>query len=193
MARWKRTRLLQYVRRPRPGLSTTLDTSAAYIAFGANLGDREHTFQQVVATLPQRGFTLEASSPLYETAPVGGPTQPNYLNAVLHCHTTLAPLDMLSALQALEAEHGRVRDPAERWGPRPLDLDLLFIDQLQLQEKGPPSLELPHPRLHLRRFILVPLHDIAPSLIHPTLGESIATLLEACPDTSPVLPYNQGK
>ncbi|NDH90136.1 MAG: 2-amino-4-hydroxy-6-hydroxymethyldihydropteridine diphosphokinase, partial [Flavobacteriia bacterium] len=111
--------------------------------------------------------------------------QPWYCNAVVRvCGELGSPsassaLCLLDALQALEGQFGRNRAAEVRWGPRSLDLDLLFWDELRLDH---PRLLLPHPRLHLRRFTLMPMGDVVPNWSHPTLGRSLTTLLDECPD-----------
>lgn len=153
--------------------------SVAFIALGANLGDRRATFERAVGLLtePPR-IVVQSCSALYETAAVGGPAnQPPYLNAVLSISTHLSPHELLAALLRTEDACGRQR--AERHGPRTLDLDLLLYDDLVLAD---PVLELPHPRLHLRRFVLKPLCDIAPKLLHPRLGRSFHSLLSSLDD-----------
>ena len=148
--------------------------SIAFIGLGANLGDRRATFERAVGLMTERlHLAFQSCSALYETAAVGGPAnQPHYLNAVLSVATPLPPRELLAALLQTEDACGRRR--AERHGPRTLDLDLLIYDDLVLDE---PELELPHPRLHLRRFVLKPLCDIAPRLVHPQLGRSYQSLL----------------
>jgi 2-amino-4-hydroxy-6-hydroxymethyldihydropteridine diphosphokinase len=144
------------------------------LAVGSNLGDRLGTLQgcvQAVGGLPDTDVL--AISPVYETAPVGGPPQPDYLNAVLIVSTGLSPLDLLAATQGIEAEFGRVRPQgtqgtqgtqgpqgtqgAERFGPRTLDIDVISYAELL---SGDPVLTLPHPRAHERAFVLAPWHDI---------------------------------
>lgn len=126
------------------------------IALGSNLGDRLATLRSAVAALGGLGEVADLSS-LYETAPVGGPEQGPYLNAVAILDTRLPPLDLLSALQRIEAQHGRVR--STRWGARTLDLDIVVYDEQQI---GSPVLEIPHPRAADRRFVLEPLVEVWP-------------------------------
>jgi 2-amino-4-hydroxy-6-hydroxymethyldihydropteridine diphosphokinase len=139
------------------------------LAAGSNLGDRLGTLQgcvQAIGGLPDTDVLT--ISPVYETAPVGGPAQPDYLNAVLIAATGLGPLDLLAATQRIEADAGRVRPRrAERFGPRTLDIDIIsFAEEIS----GDPVLTLPHPRAHERAFVLAPWHDIDPGAILPGRG-----------------------
>ena len=148
--------------------------SIAYIALGANLGDPAATVNAAFAALDQLPQSrLLATSALYRTAPVGIAEQPEFVNAAARVETTLAPEALLDALLAIEQAFGRVR--AERNGPRTLDLDILLYEDLTLVT---PRLSLPHPRLHLRAFVLQPLADLAPDLAIPGRG-SIAAWLPA--------------
>jgi 2-amino-4-hydroxy-6-hydroxymethyldihydropteridine diphosphokinase len=131
----------------------------AFLALGSNLGDREGQLATAVDTL--RPLGLVAVSPLYETDPVGGPDgQGPYLNLVVELDTELAPRALLAVCHRLEAAAERVR--TERWGPRTLDVDILWIDGVELHD---PDLEVPHPRMYDRRFVLAPLRDLAPDLV----------------------------
>ena len=136
------------------------------LSVGANLGDRLGTLQgcvQAIAELPDTDVL--ATSPLYETAPVGGPPQPDYLNAVVLIQTALPPRALLGALHRIEARFGRVR--AERFGPRTLDIDIVSYAG---QVSDDPELTLPHPRAHQRAFVLAPWHDLDPAAELPGLG-----------------------
>lgn len=149
--------------------------ATALVGLGSNLGDREALLTLALARLAALPQTrLVAASSLHDTAPVGGPPQPRYLNAAARLHTRLAPHALLEALVAIEAEAGRER--RVRWGPRTLDLDLLAYDGLVLRS---PALELPHPRLHERAFVLAPLVEVAPEWVHPRLLCSARELLGA--------------
>jgi 2-amino-4-hydroxy-6-hydroxymethyldihydropteridine diphosphokinase len=142
------------------------------LSAGANLGDRLGTLQgcvQAIGRLP--GTDVLAISPVYETAPVGGPSQPDYLNAVLLIQTGLPPHDLLSAIHRIEADFGRVR--AERFGPRTLDVDIIDYDGQVSDEE---ELTLPHPRAHERAFVLAPWHDLDPGAGLPGHGP-VASLL----------------
>lgn len=127
-----------------------------YLGLGANLGDRLGNLRRAVALLAaEPGIRLLRSSRVYETEPVGGPEQPPYLNAVVEIATELGPRELLAACARIEAELGRVR--AERWGPRTIDVDVLTYGRETIRE---PDLVVPHPRMHERGFVLVPLAEL---------------------------------
>jgi 2-amino-4-hydroxy-6-hydroxymethyldihydropteridine diphosphokinase len=132
----------------------------AYLGLGANIGDRARALQAAVDGLAAAaGVTVVAVSPVYETEPVGGPEQPEYLNAVVAVDTNRTPRQLLEIAKRLEDEAGRV--PGERWGPRPLDVDVLLVGDDEVDE---PDLVVPHPRLYERAFVMVPLADLDPML-----------------------------
>ena len=136
-----------------------------FVGLGANLGDARAALAAALDALDSHpAIERVATSSLYRTAPVDA-TGPDYLNAVVELRTTLGPLDLLKALQAIESDHGRQRPYPN--APRTLDLDLLLFGQRELDD---PALTLPHPRLHQRAFVLEPLAQIAPDLMHPRLG-----------------------
>jgi 2-amino-4-hydroxy-6-hydroxymethyldihydropteridine diphosphokinase len=145
----------------------------AYVALGSNLGDRRAFLEGALAALDEtRSVRVLACSRFYETEPLGPPPQGPYLNAVARLETELAPRALLGLLLELEERAGRERG-AIRNAPRTLDLDLLLHGSSCLAEDG---LELPHPRMHERAFVLEPLCEIAPDLVHPRLGEQIRSL-----------------
>jgi 2-amino-4-hydroxy-6-hydroxymethyldihydropteridine diphosphokinase len=159
-------------------------SARAYVGLGSNLGDRQRALERALELLAQRGFAPAARSALYWTEPVGGPPQDWFLNAVAAGDTRLAPEELLEACLATERDLGRVR--GERNGPRTLDADLLLYGA---EVRDGQSLTLPHPRLHERRFVLVPLCEIAPQAVHPVLHLTAAELLARCSDRSQVLDH----
>ena len=154
----------------------------SFVAFGANLGDREGNMRGGAQALShEEGVRLVAASPLYVTAPVGGPSgQLAFLNAVVEIRTTLPAHVLLQRLQKIEACFGRTREIY--WGPRTLDLDILFYGQDVLSME---HLIVPHPRLHQRHFVLAPLSDIAADIVHPIFRKTVAELLDALPKVDP--------
>jgi len=148
-----------------------------YIGMGGNqasaAGDPAATLAAAAEALAQLG-RIAARSSLYSTEPVGYADQPRFVNAVVALDTELAPRALLAELQRIEQKFGRRRVAGLRNGPRTLDLDLLLYDAAILDE---PDLEVPHPRLHERAFVLVPLAEIAPALVEPRSGRMVATLL----------------
>jgi len=141
-------------------------TRKAYLGIGSNLGDRLAHLQHAVDGVAAARVDVVAVSAVYETEPVGGPEQPRYLNAVVVVDTALSARELLGIAQDLERAAERVR--AERWGPRSLDVDLLLVGDEQVSE---PDLEVPHPRMWERGFVMAPLADVAPELARGTLPE----------------------
>lgn len=140
---------------------------SAFIGLGSNLSDPQQQILRAIKSISQlENCSLELSSSLYETPPMGPQDQPNYINAVIKINSTLKPYELLSTLQAIENQHGRTRDTG-RWGARTLDLDILLYDRLISQD---PDLTLPHPGLQSRAFVLYPLLEIDKDLNIPTLG-----------------------
>ncbi|MGC1783159.1 MAG: 2-amino-4-hydroxy-6-hydroxymethyldihydropteridine diphosphokinase [Acidobacteriaceae bacterium] len=148
-------------------------TSRAYIGLGSNLEDREANMRSAITALRRIG-SVEKISSFYETEPVGTISQPDFLNAVVTLQTELSPEYLLAALLRIERDHGRDRSATPPKGPRTLDLDLLAYDDLVLET---PSLTLPHPSLAGRRFVLVPLAEIAPEWRHPVNRKTASQLL----------------
>ena len=139
----------------------------AYLGIGSNLGDRVANLQLAVDALASTsGIAVVAVSPVYETEPVGGPPQDDFLNAVVAVETDLGPRELLAVCAVIEQDAHRVRDV--RWGPRTLDVDILLVEGVQVDE---PDLQVPHPRMHDRAFVLAPLDDVAPDLVdRPSTG-----------------------
>ncbi len=141
------------------------------LALGSNLGDRLENLRAAVRLLPERGVTVTRASSVWETAPMPA-GQPAFLNAALLAETALSPGDLLAALKAIEHELGR--RPSRRWGPRPIDLDILFYGDEQV---AIPELTVPHERIADRAFVLAPLAEVWPGDL-PVLGVRAADLLE---------------
>jgi 2-amino-4-hydroxy-6-hydroxymethyldihydropteridine diphosphokinase len=148
-----------------------------WIAFGANLGDRAATFEHAQSLLAARGVTIRRRSRLYASQPEGGADEPEYGNAVLDAETSLDARALLNAMQSVEEELGRPVGHAP--GPRTCDLDLLAFDDLVVNEA--PGLVLPHPRMHQRAFVLVPLVELDPQWRHPVSGDTAGEMLATLP------------
>jgi 2-amino-4-hydroxy-6-hydroxymethyldihydropteridine diphosphokinase len=171
--------------RSHPSLGRAVD---AWVALGSNLGDRAaHLAAAIAALRAHPEIRVTALSAVYETDPVGPPPQGPYLNAVVRLRTTLAPQALLACLLEIEAGEGRQR--GERWSARSLDLDLLFYGALVIDE---PGLRVPHPHLHERAFVLEPLCDVAPRLVHPVLGETVEDLARRMRDPRAVRRLEEG-
>lgn len=157
----------------------------AYIGVGSNLGERESNCHRAIAALAANvGSLLDGQSPFYETEPIGFADQDWFVNGVVRIKTNVGPQVLHEQLQALETALGR-RPGGKKYGPRVLDLDILFFDDVVLRTD---RLEIPHPRLHERRFVLRPLCDLAPDLVHPVLGQTIQYLLAHLKDSKKVVP-----
>lgn len=157
--------------------------ASVFIALGGNQGDRAALLAAALEAL-SRDVRILKRSPIYETAPKYVTDQPAFLNMAVEGQTSLAPEALLDALKAIERDLGRVT--GQRYGPRPIDLDILFYDNLQMDT---PRLTIPHSRIVERRFVLQPLADIAPYISHPSSGKTVAELLAALPDEDDVRLY----
>ena len=145
--------------------------SAVYLGLGSNLGDRQQNLQTAVDELGKI-IKLTAASAVYETPPWGVTDQPAFLNACVRGETELEAEALLDEIKQIEQTVGRTK--TYRWGPREIDIDILFYgDEIISSQR----LTIPHPRLHERDFVLVPLNDIAPGIIHPKLGQTLTQML----------------
>jgi len=161
---------------------TQKEQHTIYLGMGTNTGSRlENLLAAIDALSPE--VLVVRRSPIYQTPPWGYTDQPDFLNLVLEGSTSLAPEALLQHLKRVEAKIGRTAN--FRWGPREIDIDILFYGRLVLEEEG---LKIPHPRLHERAFVLVPLADLTTSFIHPILHKTVAELLAEI-DTQGMTPY----
>lgn len=151
--------------------------NTAFLLIGGNLGNRTQHLGKARSLIHQRCGNITQTSSLYETAAWGDVEQAAFLNQVLKIQTPLPATTLLNCLLAAEQKMGRVR--RQKSGPRTIDIDLLFFNDDKIEA---PGLQVPHPRLHLRRFVLEPLNEIAPGLIHPVFNKPISQLLVECED-----------
>ncbi len=159
---------------------------SVYLLLGGNLGNRALFLKQATERIREQVGSIKQLSKLYETAAWGKTDQPTFINQVVEVETTLTPGEVLQSINSIELALGRIRQ--EHWGARVIDIDILLYDDLVQQSQ---RLTIPHPQLHLRRFTLMPLAEIAPDLVHPVLNQSIKQLLTNCPDKLEVIDYKQ--
>ena len=156
------------------------------IGLGSNIGDRQKNIKDAIQELSKhKDISIDKISSLYETKPVGVTKQPDFLNAAISIHTTLAPKDLLAVCLQVECQMGRVRD--QRWGPRNIDIDMLIYHDLMIKDE---VLTIPHPLLHERCFVLIPLQEIASDL-KVYRGYTPAELLDRRDDVSDVIFYKK--
>jgi 2-amino-4-hydroxy-6-hydroxymethyldihydropteridine diphosphokinase len=157
------------------------ETKTVYLSLGSNLGDRERNLRVAIAALDGSGLRVQRVSAFYETEPVDLREQPWFLNCVVEGETDVPPFELLRELRQIEARMGSKKEVAK--GPRLLDMDILLYGQETIET---PELQVPHPRMHVRRFVLVPLAEIAPQALHPGFDRRVKELLEDTPDGSTV-------
>ncbi len=148
-----------------------------YLLLGSNIGNSQLQLSVAIKNIEQKIGTLIRQSKLYSTAAWGDTRQPDFLNQVILVETTLTPLETMQTILGIEKEMGRVRTLKN--APRIIDIDILFFNKVVLDE---PTLSLPHPEIQNRRFVLIPLNELASNFHHPVLGLSVHELLEICPD-----------
>lgn len=161
--------------------------ATAYLSFGSNLGDRLQFLKEAIRkTGGSEKVSVEKVSPIYETQPVGYEDQRWFLNLVVGIQTSLEPVPLLQFLLSIEDQMGRKRE--REWGRRNIDLDILLYDERVVDSA---QLTIPHPRMHERRFVLTPLAQIAPGLLHPLLKKKVEELVKSCEDKSVVRLYSE--
>jgi 2-amino-4-hydroxy-6-hydroxymethyldihydropteridine diphosphokinase len=148
--------------------------STAYIGIGSNIGNRENNCRKAIKLIGKNGIAVRKQSGMYETEPWGVKDQPKFINMAIEVETDKAPEELLRVLKEIEKEIGRTE--TAKWGPRVIDLDILFYDDLILKRLG---LEIPHPLLHEREFILKPLCEIAPDKRHPGTRKTVKEMIKA--------------
>ena len=150
-------------------------TTNVFLGLGSNLGDRDsHLNDAVVALCSNKAITIISQSSVLETEPLGNEDQGKFLNVVVEIETTLSPKKLMKTCLDIEMHQGRVRE--EKWGPRTIDIDILFFSDQLIQSEG---LDVPHPEVQNRSFVLIPLVEIAPMMVHPTLGITAKAMLHA--------------
>jgi 2-amino-4-hydroxy-6-hydroxymethyldihydropteridine diphosphokinase len=162
-----------------------VSTKGIYLSLGSNIGDRALNIARAIEALPPRGVRLVRQSPLYETEPVELRAQEWFLNRVAEVEADLTPQELMHRLIEIERSMGRMRSTPK--GPRIVDMDILLFGSAIVREAG---LEIPHPRMAERRFVLVPFTEIAPGAVHPVLKKTIAEMLAETPDKSEVRLYS---
>ncbi|MES2763146.1 MAG: 2-amino-4-hydroxy-6-hydroxymethyldihydropteridine diphosphokinase [Bacteroidota bacterium] len=160
--------------------------NVTYLCLGGNIGDREKALQLALLKIEEQVGKITAVSTIYETEAWGVEDQQPYLNQCIEVRTELIPLELINKLLSIEKELGRERTISQTYEPRTLDIDILLYNQDIIDTA---ELTVPHPRLHLRKFVLIPLVEICPDLLHPLLNKTIFKLLTDCEDRSEVTPF----
>lgn len=160
-------------------------SSKAFLGIGTNLGDREQNIRSAIALITDSVGTVTSFSRIYETEPWGFESENKFLNLVVKVETELKPPALLGKIHVIENQLGRIRSGTQ-YSSRIVDIDILFYNNAIIERK---NLQIPHPRVSERRFVLVPLCEIEPDGVHPVLGKSFSNLLKECPDEKKVTEY----
>ena len=160
--------------------------NVAYLCLGGNIGDRNFYFTQAIQLICEQVGNIVSKSSLYETEAWGADNQQAYLNCCVQINTKLSSSELIHKLLDIEQQLGRIRNPSNQYQARTIDIDILFFNNDIIQTD---LLIVPHPRMHLRKFVLVPLNEIASNFLHSTLNKTIFNLLKSCSDTSHVTLY----
>lgn len=160
--------------------------NVAYLCLGGNIGNRETAINEALLQISQSAGKIISRSGVYETEAWGVTNQQAYLNMCICIQTSFASKELITTLLHIEKELGRERNLYHTYEPRTIDIDILFYNNEIINEE---NLIVPHPRLHLRKFVLIPLNEIASTHLHPVLNKTIFSLLEECADVSDVKPY----
>jgi len=155
--------------------------NTAYLLIGGNMGERELYLKKARNLIGEQCGELKSCSSIYQTAAWGKTDQPMFLNQALEIFTSLKPMQLLQQILSIEKQLGRTRH--EKYGPRNIDIDILFYNE---ERHNVPLLTIPHPDLQYRRFVLTPMNEIAAEFVHPVLKKTMAELLKECPDDLPV-------
>ena len=153
-------------------------TSYIFLGLGTNLGDREANLIKAQELIRKSVGLIDSCSGIYETEPWGFQSENNFLNMVIKVHTSLKPADLIKEIQVIEGQLGRIRE-SRQYASRTIDIDILLYRNLVIDN---PDLVIPHPLIQDRKFVLVPLCEIAPAMIHPVLSKTFASLLKECKD-----------
>ncbi len=152
-----------------------------FLSLGTNIGDREQNLIRCIEALEGRNINIVRNSSIYETEPYGDTAQPNFYNMVVRIKTSFTPTQLLYETKLIEKQFGRKK--TGRWGPRIIDIDILTYNRVSLQK---PELIIPHPQLHKRRFVLIPLKEVDNRFVHPTLKKNVDQILAECEDNREV-------
>ena len=160
--------------------------NVSYLCLGGNIGDTEFYFFEAIKLISNQAGKIISQSHLYETEAWGADNQQAYLNCCLKLDTKLSSSELIHLLLNIEKQLGRIRNPSNQYQSRTIDIDIIFFNDEVIETE---QLIVPHPRMHLRKFVLVPLNEIGSDFLHPTLNKTIFNLLKVCVDTSEVTLY----